>query len=371
MKILVIDTYYPAFLKSFWRQHADLRHAAYAAQRQALLRECFGTADYYSGNLRTLGQRAEDLIVNDAVSQRTWADEHELPVGTAGMYAWLQSLPLLHRVIGRPRWVQEIALRQIETIKPDVLYVHDLSILNPETIQAARQSVKLVVGQTASPLPALRNVKAFDLILTSFPHFVPRLRKLGVKAQFLKIAFEPRVLERIGELERIYDVTFIGSFSPHHHAGTRLLEAVAAHHPVHLWGQGIRYLAPTSPLRANYHGEAWGLDMYRVLARSKIVLNRHISTAENYANNMRLYETTGMGAMLLTDAKQNLGELFRIGTEVVAYTSATDLIKKLKYYSTHERERSAIARAGQARTLKEHTYAARMKELIPILERYL
>ncbi|MBI4032678.1 glycosyltransferase [Candidatus Berkelbacteria bacterium] len=371
MKILIVDTYYPAFLRSFWHRHPELRGAPYAKQRRALLAQCFGTADYYSRNLRAVGQTAQDLVVNDAISQRTWAREHQVPVRTAGVYAWLQSLPLLHRIIGRPAWVQEVVLAQIQTIKPDVLYVHDLSILNPETIRAARQWVTLVVGQTASPLPAERNVKAFDLILTSFPHFVPRLRALGVNAEFLKIAFEPRVLERVGEEERIYDVSFIGSFSPHHQAGTKLLEAVAAKHPIHIWGHGVRYLAPNSPLRRQYHGEAWGLDMYRVLGQSRIVLNRHISTAEHYANNMRLYETTGMGAMLLTDTKKNLSELFRVGKEVVAYRSVTDLATKLRYYLDHERERSNIAQAGQRRTLREHTYAARMRELVPILEQYL
>ena len=40
--------------------------------------------------------------------------------------------------------------------------------------------------------------------------------------------------------------------------------------------------------------------MYKILGRSKISFNRHINTAENNANNMRLYEATGMGSLLLT-----------------------------------------------------------------------
>ena len=59
--------------------------------------------------------------------------------------------------------------------------------------------------------------------------------------------------------------------------------------------------------------------MYRVLARSKIALNRHIDVAEDHANNMRLYEATGVGTFLITDAKRNLSELFEPGEEVVTY----------------------------------------------------
>ena len=43
--------------------------------------------------------------------------------------------------------------------------------------------------------------------------------------------------------------------------------------------------------------------------------------AKSYANNMRLYEATGVGALLVTDWKENLGEMFEPGKEVVAYRS--------------------------------------------------
>jgi spore maturation protein CgeB len=38
---------------------------------------------------------------------------------------------------------------------------------------------------------------------------------------------------------------------------------------------------------------------------------------------------------------------------------------------THDEEREEIARAGQRRTLTEHTYYHRMQELVDIVQRYL
>jgi spore maturation protein CgeB len=113
------------------------------------------------------------------------------------------------------------------------------------------------------------------------------------------------------------------------------------------------------------------MDMYRALARSRITLNRHINVAENNANNMRLYEATGVGAMLLTDRKDNLHELFEIGKEVVAYSSKEEAAELVRYYLEHPGEAAQVAKAGQARTLREHTYAQRMQELVPILKRHL
>lgn len=36
--------------------------------------------------------------------------------------------------------------------------------------------------------------------------------------------------------------------------------------------------------------------------------------------------------MLITDKKDNLNDLFKVGQEVVSYENALDLIKKIEYY---------------------------------------
>ena len=82
---------------------------------------------------------------------------------------------------------------------------------------------------------------------------------------------------------------------------------------------------------------------------------------------MRLYEATGVGTMLLTDEKDNLGELFAPGRELVTYRDENELVERVNHYLQHDRERREIAAAGQARTLREHTYRHRMKELLAIL----
>ena len=86
---------------------------------------------------------------------------------------------------------------------------------------------------------------------------------------------------------------------------------------------------------------------------------------------MRLYETTGVGTLLITDYKDNLHTLFEPGKEVVAYSSAEECVERIQYYLKHDDEREAIARAGQQRTLREHTYYQRMQELVDIVRKYL
>jgi spore maturation protein CgeB len=163
----------------------------------------------------------------------------------------------------------------------------------------------------------------------------------------------------------------VGGISRHHGKAIPVLEYLARNTHMQFFGYGADSLNKDSPIRARHHGEVWGLDMYRALARSRITLNRHINVAENNANNMRLYEATGVGSMLITDRKDNLGELFEVGKEVVAYSSPEEAAELIRYYLAHPAEADAIARAGQARTLRDHTYKQRMAELLPILERHL
>ena len=40
------------------------------------------------------------------------------------------------------------------------------------------------------------------------------------------------------------------------------------------------------------------------------------------------------------------------------------------YYLNHEEKRARIARAGQARTLREHTYLHRMRELEQLVDAF-
>jgi hypothetical protein len=371
MKILFVDTYYSKYLSSFRSKIPDVSGLTYFEYKKKLLSDCFGTSDFYSYNFRKMGWQADDIIINDEVLQNKWAKENGLSIKPKWVITKLQNLPYMYRFLGKPEWIQRIALAQILKYEPDIVYMQDLSILDPKSLLEVKKNSKLLVGQIASPMPSKEYLQCFDLIISSFPHFVNKFIKMGIKSEYQKLAFEPRIIKKVGKQKRIHDVSFVGSFTPRHAEGIKILEEVARQIPINVWGQGLEFLSPTSPLRKNYHGEAWGVDMYKILAQSKIVLNRHIGVSEDYANNMRLYEATGMGALLITDRKKNLKDLFKIGKEVAEYSSSEDLVSKVKHYLKSKKECSDIARSGQLHTIKNHSYCTRMAELSDILSKYV
>jgi spore maturation protein CgeB len=373
VRVLVADTYYPAFLRGHYAERPELRSRPYGEQLSSLIERCFGTSDAYSRRLRDLGHSAEELIANCLPLQLSWAREQ----ARFRRLVW-RPRARLHR--DREDWLgRRIAAAQIRAFRPDVLYVQDLSFFEPRQLAEFRSHGMILAGQIAADPPDERQLRSFDLLLTSFPHFVDRFKAMGIESEFLQIGFHDRVLARLRdqgidpspEAERPHALSFVGGIDPRysaHRAGVELLERVSAKLPLEAWGYGADGLAEDSGLRRAYRGEAWGLDMYRVLARSRIVVNRHSAAAEGYANNMRLFEATGAGAMLVTEAAPNLRDYFEPGREVVTYDRPDDLMEKLSHYLEHDAERIAIATAGQRRTLRDHTYTKVMARLSEILE---
>jgi spore maturation protein CgeB len=297
LRIVVVDSYYPAFLAEHYASTPGLSHRPYEDQLESLLGECFGTSDAYSRHLSALGCDAVETIANCEPLQLRWAQEH-------GRGRWL-----LKRVsdvaygraaqIARILLLRRIAIEQIRSYQPDVVYMQDPAFFGASDLRVLRRHCRLLVGQIASSLPGWQRLRPFDLITTSFPHYVELLHTRGIEAEYFRIGFDERVLGRLHERgincdpagERPHVITFIGGLNPGvHGAGTRLLERLADEVEIDIWGYGAEALRPDSPILRRYRGYAWGLQMYEILARSKLALNRHIDAADGYANNMRLYE---------------------------------------------------------------------------------
>jgi spore maturation protein CgeB len=108
--------------------------------------------------------------------------------------------------------------------------------------------------------------------------------------------------------------------------------------------------------------------MYQVLRRSRITLNSHIDMAGREAGNMRLFEATGVGVFLLTDFKDNLDTLFAPDGEVAVWRSIDDCLKVIGRMIGDDTGRAAVARAGHARTMAQHTYRHRAAEILGFVD---
>jgi spore maturation protein CgeB len=136
----------------------------------------------------------------------------------------------------------------------------------------------------------------------------------------------------------------------------------------------MRVWAPRNEVPANstiqkgYVGTVWGREMYQVLRDSEITINHHGDILP-WANNLRLFEATGVGTFLITDWRSNLSTLFEPGSEVAAYRDENEAKEMIEHFLERREERGRMAERAHQRTLREHTYDQRMAEVVELVRR--
>ena len=364
------------------------------------MNQCYAWSDFYSKHIRDLGNEAFEIVFNAEPLQNQWAKEN----GSAS--------------VGN-----KIVLDQLKMLKPDVVFFQDSFTFNGEWINQLRKSVpslKLIIGNCCSAYTDeyINQFRVFDFMVVCTPGFLEDFRRLGLNTYYISHAFEDSLIDRI-KTDNNYpeaDFIFLGSFMPgaewHDLRQTVVNHLIKAGINIDIYANIPRiapfdlfkrrnayylvkalkalkldYAAKNMPLinKAYYLKEAptnhknisaigkiakppiFGIDMLKALSKSKIGFNLHIAAAGKYAGNVRLFEITGAGSCMITDWKKNLHELFEIDKEIVAYKTAEECLEKIKWLLDHPREREEIAKAGQRRVLKDHTFRKRALQLNEII----
>ncbi|SVD14855.1 uncharacterized protein METZ01_LOCUS367709, partial [marine metagenome] len=174
-----LNTFYDGFLRQVYADES-LAEASYGKQLEALNYPCFGDSDFYSSGLAKAGFDTWDFVINCAPSQIQWAREN-------GVHA---------------KSLFDVIQAQVAHCAPDVVYIQDLNVFTREHLEQMKKKTKLIVGQIASPLGQQVPLDLYDIMFSSFPHFVERFNAQGVKAYYQPLAFDRRVLERLPAIER-------------------------------------------------------------------------------------------------------------------------------------------------------------------------
>ncbi|OGS25460.1 MAG: hypothetical protein A2297_06990 [Elusimicrobia bacterium RIFOXYB2_FULL_48_7] len=171
------------------------------------------------------------------------------------------------------------------------------------------------------------------------------LNKLGNNCKWLPVACDPNIHKKY-ELQKIYDITFIGNTNPLvYPERVKLLNKIKQRYNLSVF--------------SNTFGE----NMAIKYSQSKIVFNKSIRGDIN----MRVFEAMSCGSMLLTDRLNNeagLESLFHDGKHLVLYNDEADLFDKIDFYLKHDSEREVIAHEGMKEVHEKHTYKHRTEEML-------
>jgi spore maturation protein CgeB len=366
MKILVLGECYESYLRFFYAGHQGVANLPYERQLQAFLEDFPSWTLFVIPHFQDLGFEATALFVNAEPLQRAWARENNV-------------------IFHKRHWQFSIVQEQIRRFKPDVLWLDGADRYLGYFLREIRDLCRHIVVWKASPFSSNLDWSNVDCVISSHLPFVEEFRKLGLRSELMLPCFEPRILDHLPKKSRDIEVSFIGGLSTGMNGAYRqrliMLTHLQRHVPLQIYALKHRWQRRPWPLRnflaqvyyapfllrLRLNAAVYGLEMFKIMHRSRITLNIHGAAAKGLAGNQRLFEATGAGALLLTEAAPNLTQLFEPDKEVVTYSSKEEAVEKISFLLQHESELERIAVAGQQRTLKDHNAAKRAEEFLSIV----
>jgi spore maturation protein CgeB len=367
MKVQFLTSYYPPFLSKFFASHKEIKDESYDAIMTALLSEHFADTGALVFHVQKAGHQTSLIISNCELLQKKWALENNVNYS-------------------EQNWELEIAAAQIKKFKPDIFYLESVFQFFGDFVQTIKPYCKTIVSWISTPFSTSLPLKGIDLFLSSTPKFVESFKAAGFKAEYMLPAFDPRILEHINSKnKKDIPFSFVGGWSDVHVNRKEALKTLVKETPIQLWGYGYlksfqrRNLAyfkhqlfpENKAILKAYRGEAWGINMYDILQRSVCTFNIHESLLEGHVGNMRMFEASGVGTLILNDEGHNLNKLFEVGKEIESYKTIGEAIEKAKYYISNPQKAIEIGLNAQKRTLRDYNYEIYVSNLFEFCKKQL
>jgi spore maturation protein CgeB len=281
------------------------------------------------------------------------------------------------------------SLRMVEACRPDLVLVLNGLHVFPEDHSEQMDQIREMGTKTAIWFAddpyftdlTKRIAPHYDYVFTHEFNCVPYYREIGcTESHYLPLAV-PVSLFRPMAVENSFrsDICFIGNAFPNRIAFFNQIAPYLTKKRVviigALWDQLTHYALLANQIRLGWVPVQETIQYYN---GAKVVINLHRSPFEDgysknnrnipaYSINPRTYEISACGVLQLTDIREDLSRLYTPGYDIATYTGAEELIHKIEYYLHHEEEREQIALRGLRKTLQEHTFKKRLKQLLKVV----
>lgn len=127
-----------------------------------------------------------------------------------------------------------------------------------------------------------------------------------------------------------------------------ILTDVASHFPLKIFTPNKNYVIPNA---SNMGAADYLAETPYIFHDSKINLNITLRSIKSGIP-LRCMEIMSCGGFLLTNFQSDFLKHFVAGEDFVYFESNDDMLQKIEYYLTHEKERSSIAESGYQKVIK-------------------
>lgn len=367
IKLLRISSIYPDFLSEL-KKNIFLKSDNYFESLNKIFAQKYSVSNYITKALIEKNYECVEIINNVNFLQEKWVNEY-----------------------GDSSSNEDILIQQIQYYKPDILYIGNVSIVNSTFIKKIKKFnfVKLILCFHCAPFTPsiIKNLKDVDAIVTCTKGYQQSIsQKLNKKILLMQHAFDSDQQLSSNEEIRDIDVSFVGSLFLNKGLHSNRVEMI--YELMKKFKNNYIAINFSNKFFLNFVSlifrsifkfdlfkkisffyrliyiyyfskkPIFGKKMLKILNRTKILVNTHIEDTE-YAGNMRLFEGTGSGCLLITDVKKDIDKLFKPNEEIELFSDKLDLIKKCTYYLKNQDKLNNISKAGLKKTLNFHSYKHR------------
>lgn len=370
--LLLMEDYQSSYTKAI-KKDSPLSELSYENCSKELFSKLIYYGDAYINELNAQGFQATQVIPYCLPLQSKWAAENGVWIPPS----WASKKPFQsfwYRLLrSHPEtWARDkIVTEQIKRLKPRFVWVFSGVPVSRQTIKMWRAYTEKIILWWACPLAPGFPYDTFDLILSGIPDIAKYFQVRGFNAAHMPHAFDERILQKVTPtLDKIPKLAFVGSLSEAHLERILLLDTLSRSIDIDFYGTGANLLSKESPLRQKYYHSVWGEELYSIYGSYLLVIHKNIGIAGQSFSAKRLFEATGMGACVITEATEDQRELFKSDEEIVTYSSVEECVEKIKYLLNNPQKAIEIGQKAQRRTLTEHTYHQRVQELITHLKEF-
>ncbi len=219
-------------------------------------------------------------------------------------------------------------------------------------------------------------IKYFDYFSTPDYYMFQQYKLEGIKnVIYSPFGFNSSIYKKL-DVEKKYDVSFVGGYSPFRN-----------------W---VKHLLEKEGIRLNIFGRGWGKsgrwisqdEMIKVFNQSKINLNLSNSSSydisfliwslPSFKNIKQLlllkknkeqvkgrhFEINASGGFQLSYFIPSLNQIYEIDKEIAVYEDVRQLPGEIKFFLNNDELRNSIANRGYEHSLREHTAQLYLKNLV-------
>ncbi len=251
-------------------------------------------------------------------------------------------------------------------LKPDLILTAKGELLTERVMKTIKKSWNI----TANIFPdylnhweLIKKISAYyDFFFTFDNAIIKKLKRIGRKnVYYMPQATQPEKNIKKGKK---YDVSFVGTYNKwreNYFTGLRSLD-------FNIWGDKRWF---NSSLKKYVRGGRIPLKrMKEIIKKSRININVFFDDETPMEGvSIRPYEITGSGGFLLTQYVKDYDNVFLNKKEIVYFKTPAEMKRYIEFYLKKDDLRNKIAERGYVRTLKDHTYEIRMKQMLIIINK--